>query len=101
MFEEMAKERMIEGGKEKGKTNSSNPVIAAQKAAQAVNVGSSIVKDAQFVRDHDPEAGRAAVFWLLWGCNRSQKADMKLNTIKKHLLSFLLSFRLFGKRKNP
>jgi hypothetical protein len=57
MFEEQAKEHMVEGGKNKGLANSPEaPIDSRKQASKAVNVGERIVQDAQFVRDHDPEA---------------------------------------------
>ncbi len=70
MFEERAKERQESGKKIDLKTNSSegSKGASATQAAKAVNVGASIVKDAQFVRDHDPEAVRVGGLFVLLGC---------------------------------
>jgi hypothetical protein len=58
MFEERAKENQKGGqGGVLLKPNSSEAKCeSAVQAAKAVNVGALIVKDAQFVRDHDPAA---------------------------------------------
>ncbi len=56
MFEKLAKENQVEGGKNKGLLNSTKAIDSFKQSAEAVNVSRSVVQDAQFVRDNDPVA---------------------------------------------